>query len=94
LLLEKARLYSLSRSLPSSPTTSRRPTAFLPRVRALSFSSFRNDNNNNANKKGKETGARYCTQIHPQFSCEEGIEEKKKEAQITGFIRITTRELK
>jgi hypothetical protein len=44
----------------------------------LSFSSFRNDNNNNANKKGKETGARYCTQIHPQFSCEEGIEGKKK----------------
>jgi hypothetical protein len=46
----------------------------------LSFSS-RNDNNNNANKKGKETGAHYCTQIHPQFSCEEGIEKntpKKK----------------
>jgi hypothetical protein len=41
-------------------------------------------------RREKKQELAICIQIHPQFSCEEGIE-KKKTAEITGFIRITTR---
>jgi hypothetical protein len=99
LILEKPKLFSLSRFLPSSPATSRSPTALLPHVRALFFSSFRNDNNNNsANKKGKETGARLLYTNSPSIFLRRRNREKQKQktktTEITAFIQITTRELK
>jgi hypothetical protein len=47
-------------------------------------------------RREKKQELAYCTQIHPRFSCEEGIEKNKnkKTTEITGFIQITTRELK